>query len=152
MPPQTSDPVQQNLAICPIYFIQSSVTAMTNKSKEDALSSCKSSRRISVFWRILWSLKLVEQFLQEQPQHAEKILIDQNDANIVRLMKISNGGKLYEGEISLAKAQLGRAELQNCYMPLLMRLFDLIQILELEKFGRNFPIVDVAGALQSSIF
>ena len=54
------------------------------------------------------------------PTMPSKALIPPNEQNIDRLVKVTGGSsKIYTGEGLITKAKRDRAELQNCYMPLL---------------------------------
>jgi hypothetical protein len=55
------------------------------------------------------------------PSMPSKTLLQPNDLNIDRLLKVNAGGgsKIHTGDGLITKAKRDRAELQNCYMPLL---------------------------------
>ncbi len=54
------------------------------------------------------------------PSMPSKALIPPNEQNIDRLLKVTGGNsKMHTGEGLITKAKRDRAELQNCYMPLL---------------------------------
>ena len=54
------------------------------------------------------------------PSMPSKALLQPNDLNIDRLLKVTGGSsKMHTGEGLITKAKRDRAELQNSYMPLL---------------------------------
>ena len=123
MPPQNSCPVQRiqsYLAIRSYASIQAS--GVTMSSEQQARKMFTSIAKTAGGFEYAGEFYTASSaFLSgKDPSMPSKSLIQPNEQNIDRLVKISGGSsKVHTGEGLITKAKRDRAELQNCYMPLL---------------------------------
>jgi hypothetical protein len=135
MPPQNSCPVQRiqsYLAIRSFASIQ--VCGETMSLEQQARRMLTSNAKTEGGFEYAGEYYTAyHAFLSgTNPSMPSKTLLQPNDLNSDRLLKVNAGGgsKIHTGDGLITKAKRDRAELQNCYMPLLA--------------------ADVAGTLQMS--
>ncbi len=131
MPPQNSCPVQRvqsYLAIRAFASIQASGVTMSNEQQATKMltSIAKPTGGFEYAGEYYTACRA---FLSgTDPSMPSKTLIQPNELNIDRLLKVTGGSsKMYCGKGLLNKAKRDRAELQNCYMRASVRASRLLR-------------------------
>jgi hypothetical protein len=123
MPPQQSCPVQRiqsYLSIRAFASIQSCGATMSNEQQARKMLTSSTKTTGGFEYAGEYYTACCAFLSGTDPSMPSKALIHPNEQTVDRLLKVTGGNsKLHTGEGLITKAKRDRAELQNCYMPLL---------------------------------
>ena len=123
MPPQNSCPIQRiqsYLAIRSYASIQACGATMSNEQQARKMLTSIAKTSGGFEYAGEYYAACCAFLSGTDPSMPSKTLIQRNELNIDRLLKVTGGSsKMHIGDGLITKAKRDRAELQNCYMPLL---------------------------------
>jgi hypothetical protein len=124
MQPQTSCPVQRiqsYLAILSFASIQACCETMSLEQQARRMLTSNAKTEGGFEYACEYYTACCAFLSGTDPSMPSKTLLQPNDLNIDRLLKVNAGGcfKIHTGDCLITKTKHDCAELQNCYMPLL---------------------------------